>query len=159
VPATFRAHRKPTARVMSNSPTSVPTLAKSNCLPQGDAPKLQYCPNLLKSIFLSRPNPLRDFRATPTRYTTPLFDPLSSVLHEFRRLYGLVPTLGPSTRLLTLSPPHAPVSTGFYPVGCEGKIHNIWWISSGQGQALPVQSGRPCSFLTVDFISLSYPWV
>jgi len=30
VPAKFRAHRKPTARVMSNTPISVPTLAKSN---------------------------------------------------------------------------------------------------------------------------------
>jgi len=30
VPAKFRAHRKPTARVISNTPTSVPTLAKSN---------------------------------------------------------------------------------------------------------------------------------
>jgi len=49
--------------------------------------------------------------------------------------------------------------TGLYPVGCEGRIHYIWWISGGQGQALPDHSGRPCSFLTVDFLSLSYPWV
>ena len=48
---------------------------------------------------------------------------------------------------------------GLYPVGFEGRIHYIWWISWGQGQALPDQSGRPCSFLTVDLLSMSYPWV
>jgi len=34
--------------------------------------------------------------------------------------------------------------TVLYPVGCDGRIHYIWWISGGQGQALPYHSGRPC---------------
>jgi len=37
--------------------------------------------------------------------------------------------------------------TGLYPVGFEGRIHYTWWISWGQGQALPDQSGRPCVVL------------
>ena len=49
--------------------------------------------------------------------------------------------------------------TGIYPVGSEGRIPYIWWISGGQGQALPDESGRPCSFHTVDLLYLSYPWV
>jgi len=57
---------------------------------------------------MSHPNPPQHLRATPTRHTTPLSNPLSLVLQEFRHVHGLVPTLRPSTRLLTLSPPHAP---------------------------------------------------
>ena len=49
--------------------------------------------------------------------------------------------------------------TGSYPVGCVGRIHYIRWISGGQGQALSDQSGRPCSFLNVGLLCLSYPWV
>jgi len=26
--------------------------------------------------------------------------------------------------------------TGLYPVGCEGRIHYIWWISGGSGSSL-----------------------
>jgi len=37
---------------------------------------------------------------------------------------------------------------GLYPVGCKSRLHYIWWISGGQGQALPDQSGRPCVVLS-----------
>jgi len=57
-----------------------------------------------KGISYFNPNPPQHLRATPTRYATPLSDPLSSVLQEFRHVHGLVPTLGLSTRLLTLLP-------------------------------------------------------
>jgi len=63
---------------------------------------------------------------------------------------------------LSYSAPHPVLGfpTGLYPVGSEGRIQYIWWISWGQGPSLPGQSGRPrCRSLTVVLLSLSYPWV
>jgi len=37
--------------------------------------------------------------------------------------------------------------SALYPFGFEGRIQCLWWISRGQGQALPDQSGRPFAVL------------
>jgi len=93
----------------------------------------------------------------------------SCVFESISVVFALLPSFLCASRpvipafvlLLLCCAPHPVLRfpTGLYPAGFEGRILYIWWISGGQGQALLDQSGRPCSFLTVDSLSLSYPWV